>query len=107
MIFDQLNPPESNDPIIIDPEDATRFYQVPKDCQYEDLLKPIFEKGILVYEQPTIEVIRKNAMSMYDKLHMSIRRLLNPHHYPAGLEKKLHKFKVDLIYKMKLKKENI
>ncbi len=106
MIFDQLNPPESNDTIIIDPEDATRFYQVPKNCQYEDLLKPIFEKGMLVYKQPTIEEIRKNAISMYHKLHTSIRRLLNPHHYPAGLENKLHKFKADLIYKMKLKKEN-
>jgi nicotinate phosphoribosyltransferase len=107
MIFDQLNIPEGNDPIIIDPEDANRFYQVPKDCQYEDLLTPIFEKGALIYVQPMLEEIRKKAMSMHEKLHISIRRLLNPHHFPAGLAKNLHEFKMDLIYKMKLKKENI
>lgn len=107
MIFNQLNTPENSNLTIIDPEDVNRFYQVPKDCQYEDLLISIFDKGKLIYNKPTLEEIRKRVMSMHKKFHISIQRLLNPHHYPAGLEKRLHDFKIDLIYKMKLKKEDV
>ena len=101
MIFDTLTEKNELEPIIIDPEDINRFYKIPKGCEFEDLLKPIYKNGVQVYQSPKLIETREKCLKMIDKLHSSIKRLLNPHHYPAGLEKNLFDLKTSLIHKMK------
>ncbi|KAB8028589.1 nicotinate phosphoribosyltransferase [Fluviispira multicolorata] len=103
MIYDILNSDKLKSSMIIDPEDFTRFCKIPKNCDYEDLLVPVYRDGKLVYSLPKLSEIRERTFIQLRRLHASIRRLMNPHHYPAGLEKKLHDYKLNLIYKFKKK----
>ncbi|BBH54227.1 nicotinate phosphoribosyltransferase [Fluviispira sanaruensis] len=106
MIFDTLSSDKIKSSLIIDPEDFTRFCEIPKNCESEDLLVPIYREGKLIYKPPTLNEIRERSFTQLRKLHASIRRLMNPHHYPAGLEKKLHDYKLNLIYKFKKKDQH-
>jgi nicotinate phosphoribosyltransferase len=62
-----------------------------------DLLKPIFEKGVLVYEKPTTEEIRKYCLSQIDLLWDEVKRFDNPHAYYVDLSKRLWEIKHDLL----------
>jgi len=86
---------------IVDPFDATRVKAIPKNCEYEDLLVPIFRNGNLVYPIPSLEAVRKHTYQDLSCFHESIKRFLNPHQYPVGLEKKLYELKIDLIKKIR------
>lgn len=86
---------------IIDPADITRRKQFDPAAEFEDLLVPIFRRGELVYEPPALPEIRARAQRQLARLHPTIKRLLNPHQYPAGLEQTLHERKMALILKWK------
>jgi nicotinate phosphoribosyltransferase len=84
MIYDeQLGIGDSR--VIVDPVDSTRRKKVPPEAKFEDLLVPVFRKGERVMEMPSLDTIRERVRSQLGALHPSIRRLLNPHEYPAGL----------------------
>jgi len=96
MIYDEgLGAPES--PTIVDPMDPTRRKTVPADATFEDLLVPIFRNGRCVYDAPSIDAIRRRASGQLASLHEGVRRFVNPHEYPAGLEDGLHQLKTKLI----------
>ena len=84
--------------MIIDPNDATqRKRLMPAFYEGEELLKPIFRKGELVYSLPSLQQIRERAgaqLEAFDKTH---KRLINPHVYPVGLEEKLHQLRMELV----------
>lgn len=82
---------------MIDPIDSTRRRTMPHDASSEDLLVPVFRKGECVYEQPSLEAVRTRAALTLSGLHDGIKRHLNPHTYPVGLEASLHQRKTDLI----------
>lgn len=84
-------------PIIVDLEDVTRRKTIPASAQGEDLLVPVFRKGDLVYDTPPLSDSRQRALDQVARLHPGIRRLVNPHEYPAGLEQDLHKLRTKLI----------
>jgi nicotinate phosphoribosyltransferase len=85
-------------PLIIDPEDATRSKRIRvNDHESEDLLKPIFNGGVLVYKLPALKDIRQKAADEVSGLHSGIRRLVNPHQYVVGLEQRLHEKRLRLI----------
>jgi nicotinate phosphoribosyltransferase len=88
--------------MIIDPNDATqRKRLMPSFYVEEELLKPIFRKGELVYSLPSLQQIRKRAgaqLEAFDKTH---KRLINPHVYPVGLEEKLHQLRMELVIEAK------
>jgi nicotinate phosphoribosyltransferase len=84
---------------IVDPLDVTRRKHFEADAAYEDLLVPIFRGGKLVYEPPTLAEIRKRVQRQIDMLHPGIKRSVNPHQYPAGLELGLHELKTELVLK--------
>ncbi|MCX2740994.1 nicotinate phosphoribosyltransferase [Pontibacter anaerobius] len=88
-------------PQIVDPLDPTRRKNVEENTQYKDLLVPIFEQGKLVYTLPDLPSIKAYTLEEVGQLHESIRRYLNPHSYPAGLESGLHQYKTDLILKLR------
>lgn len=86
---------------IIDPFDATRTKSISQNSAYEDLLVPIFQKGKLVYQLPSIEQIRENTYRNLSHFHEGVKRFLNPHQYPVGLEKRLYDIKTKLIKKIR------
>ncbi len=86
---------------IVDPADATRRKHFPPGTKFEDLLVPILRRGKLVYDLPALKEIRARAQQQLAMLHPGIKRLENPHQYPAGLELSLHELKMELILRAK------
>ncbi|TYZ12726.1 nicotinate phosphoribosyltransferase [Hymenobacter lutimineralis] len=82
---------------LIDPLDATRRRPVRPDAPYRELLAPIFRRGELVHALPSLAESRAHAQREVQSLDPSIRRFLNPHVYPVGLEESLHTFRTNLI----------
>lgn len=100
MIYNELEPLPQH-PQLVDPLDPTRRRNVEKDASYKDLLVPVFKHGSLVYKLPELAAVKAHTLEEVAHLHESIRRYLNPHSYPAGLESGLHHFKMDLILKLR------
>jgi len=82
---------------IVDPTDLTRRKRVPPGTPHEDLLVPVFRRGELVYTPPSAAEARDRCRRQLEHLHPGIKRLLNPHRYPAGLEMRLHDLRTRLI----------
>ena len=83
---------------IVDPFDPTRRKRFdPAATAYEDLLVPVFRGGRLVYTPPALADVRRRAQDQLARLHPGVRRFLNPHQYPVGLERRLHELKTKLI----------
>lgn len=99
-IYDETRPLPSR-VTIVDPADATRRKHFSAATPYEDLLVPIFRRGELVYDAPSLDSIRERAQRQLAMLHPGIKRFENAHEYPAGLELTLHDFKTELILRAK------
>ncbi|HWX22739.1 MAG TPA: nicotinate phosphoribosyltransferase [Candidatus Binatia bacterium] len=82
---------------VVDPLDLTRRKHFARDALHEDLLVPIFRRGQLVYRPPALEETRERVRQQLAMLHPGIKRFVNPHQYPAGLELSLHDFKTRLV----------
>jgi nicotinate phosphoribosyltransferase len=99
-IYDETRPIPSRIKIV-DPADATRRKQFPAESKYENLLVPVFRRGKLVYDIPSLDTIRTRAQNQLSMLHPGVKRFENPHEYPAGLELTLHELKTELILRAK------
>lgn len=84
---------------IIDPFDMTRQKNIPAGTHSIDLLIPIFRNGKLIYDIPSLEISRQKTFDELSQFHPGIRRFLNPHIYPVGLEKQLFDLKTRLVLK--------
>lgn len=93
MIYDELLPRGQADGVMVDPMDDTRRRALPADAEMEDLLVPIFRGGKLVYETPGLEAIRSRAQQQLAGFHAGVKRFVNPHTYPVGLEKGLYELR--------------
>lgn len=69
-----------------------------------ELLKPIFVKGQLVYELPSMDEIIKNVEKNLSSLSNFHKRFSNPHIYHVDLSEKLWKTKMELLSKTDFKK---
>lgn len=98
LIYDELTP-INDDPVIVDPIDSTRRKRIPAGTDHEDLLLPVFSSGKLVYDLPDLNEIRSRAENQLSMFHAGIKRFVNPHRYPVGLELNLHELKTALILK--------
>ena len=96
MIYDESQPLR-NDRLIIDPADPMRQKHLPPDAEAEELLLPIFRAGRPVYPVPPLAESRERTKTQLASLHPSLKRLLNPHGYPVGLEPGLHETRNRLI----------
>ena len=86
---------------IIDPFDPIRTKELGPHLIREDMLKPIFHKGKLVYPLPALTESRlfaQQRLALFDK---SIKRFCNPHSYPVGMEKSLYKKKLEIVEEIK------
>lgn len=88
-IYDIERPPAGTW-TIVDPADLLRTKEIPPDLAHEDLLVPVFRGGRCVIDPPPLEAARQRAKDQISRLHSGVRRLVNPHAYPAGLELSLH-----------------
>ncbi|MBI4348953.1 MAG: nicotinate phosphoribosyltransferase [Elusimicrobia bacterium] len=95
MIYDALRPPKGT-AVLVDPLDPTRRKRFPAQAPFEDLLVPVFRKGKAVYDAPPLPEVRDAARRELEGFHAGIRRLVNPHRYPVGLEEGLHELKTRL-----------
>jgi len=87
--------------VIVDPSDLTRRKRIPAKASSEELLVPVFRRGKLVYDAPSLVSIRERVQQQLASFHPGIKRFVNPHQYPAGLELSLHDFKTKLILQMR------
>ena len=83
--------------MMVDPQDMTRQKRIPGDTAFTDLLIPIFRRGRLIYDLPPLPKIKARAQEELQGFHAGIKRFVNPHQYPVGLEKSLYALKTDLI----------
>ncbi|MDN5211625.1 nicotinate phosphoribosyltransferase [Fulvivirgaceae bacterium BMA12] len=101
MIFDSQHQPEGKISIV-DPMDATRRKKLAASTLlYKDLLEPVFEQGKLVYKLPNIEEIKASVAKELGSFHGGVKRFVNPHSYPVGLEASLYELKTSLILKLR------
>jgi nicotinate phosphoribosyltransferase len=100
MIFSIENP-LTGKVTMVDPYDFTRNRSFPESMAYEDLLVPVFKNGELVYTLPSIHETRKRVQEQLSHFHKGIKRFVNPHTYPVGLEKELFEMKTELIVKLR------
>ncbi len=96
VIYDELlGMPEAA--VLVDPLDPTRRRAVPRGVEGQDLLVPIFRGGKRVYDPPPLASSRAHAQEELGQLHPGVKRFVNPHQYPVGLERGLFDLRTRLI----------
>ncbi len=83
--------------LIVDPADPTRRRELPDGAAGEDLLVPIFRRGRRVYEPPPLAAVRARTEDQLARFHPGVKRFLNPHRFPVGLERRLHELRTRLV----------
>jgi nicotinate phosphoribosyltransferase len=97
MIWDELLGPPPDEPTIVDPKDMTRRREIAADTPFHELLVPIFRQGRRVYDPPSLHDVRARTLDQLDHFHLGIKRFVNPHQYPVGLELGLFDLRTQLI----------
>lgn len=86
---------------MVDPYDFTKNRSFDESVHYEDLLVPVFAKGQLIYKLPSVHDTRARLQQQLAHFYKGIKRFVNPHTYPVGLEKELFDLKTNLIFKLR------
>lgn len=81
---------------IFDPEHTWKRKTI-KDFYARPLLKQIFKKGELVYENPSLSVLREYCKMEIDGLWEEVKRFENPHSYYIDMSRKLWDIKYKLL----------
>ncbi|CAG5069604.1 Nicotinate phosphoribosyltransferase pncB2 [Dyadobacter sp. CECT 9623] len=102
MIFNIENPLIGKS-TMIDPYDFTKNRSFAENTHFEDLLVPIFANGKLIYSLPSIHEAKARVQDQLAHFYKGIKRFVNPHTYPVGLEKHLFDMKTELIMKLRQK----
>ena len=96
VIFDVGMPPKG--PVtMVDPLDSTRRRTIPAGTPSQDLLVPIFRAGRRVYDPPPLLEVRRRAADELSRFHAGVKRFVNPHRHPVGLERGLHDLRTRLV----------
>ena len=96
MVIDELTPP-NGDAVMVDPLDLTRRKRFAADAAYTLLVQPAMRAGTRVREPQPLSVAQERARSELARFHAGIKRLVNPHRYPVGLERGMHERKTALV----------
>lgn len=94
--------PDGSDYEIFDPEHTWKR-KIVTDYHAKELLVPIFEKGVCVYQSPSVEEIKQFCMRQVDTLWDEVTRFENPHAYYVDLSPKLWKIKNRLLEQLSVK----
>ena len=98
MIFD-IATPLAPPCWVVDPMDHHRRRGTEDATRFEDLLAPVFRTGKQVYAPPAVDSVRDRARAQLAVFHQGVKRFMNPHRYPAGLEQGLYDIRNQLIRK--------
>ena len=82
---------------VIDPLDPTRRRTLPDDLPFTELLVPVARKGRRTAGPETLDAIRARVREQLALFHPGVKRLLNPHRYPVGMESTLYERRTALI----------
>ena len=96
MIYDVGHPP-GEAPMMVDPADPTRRKRFESCERFEELLVPAIRSGTRVYGHPPLPEIAERARTQLAAIDPSVKRFLNPHSYPVGLERSAHALRMRLI----------
>lgn len=96
VIYD-VRYPCLGDCTLVDPLDLTRRKVIEAGTPWEDLLVSVLAAGRRVYESPALDEIRRRTRQQLDLFHGAVKRFVNPHEYPVGLEAGLYQRKTELI----------
>ena len=96
MLIDELGPP-IGDATMVDPLDLTRRKRFAADAPYTLLLQPVMRSGTRVRAPEPLSAARDRVQTELAGFHAGIKRLVNPHRYPVGLERGLHERKTALV----------
>ena len=77
--------------------DATRRKTIREGAVEEDLLVPAVRAGKVVYSSPPLAEMRARTQRQLASLHPGIKRFVNPHQYPVGLDPTLHERRTRMI----------
>ena len=96
MIYDvsQGIPPTD---VMVDPLDLTRRKHFEEGLSCTDLLVPVYRGGKRIYEPPPLADVRVHREQQMALFHPGIKRFVNPHRYPVGLEQRLFDLKTRLV----------
>ena len=97
MIYDEDLPDPADGDVIVDPADSLHMRAIEPDWRPQELVLPAMRGGVRVSPSPSLDEIRARARAQIAGLHPAIRRLLNPHVYPVGLEMRLHERRTALV----------
>ena len=102
MIYDEGMSPDGLGGVIVDPADVLHIRSIDPVWSAQELVVPALRAGRRVGPSPTLDEIRDRARGQIAAVHPAIRRLLNPHVYPVGLERRLHERRVQLVLERRL-----
>ncbi len=102
MIYDEGMPPQSAGGVIVDPADSLHMRSIDPGWSAEELVLPALRNGRQVGPSLSLAEIRERAGRQIRGLHPAIRRLLNPHVYPVGLEYRLHQRRTEQVLERRL-----
>ncbi|MBN1853198.1 MAG: nicotinate phosphoribosyltransferase, partial [Pirellulales bacterium] len=97
LIYDATN---GIDPryILVDSKDPTRQKKMSLDAPTRDLLIPVMRRGKILAKPESLDTIRSRAQTELKQLHPTIRRFMNPHEYPVGIDIGLHERREQMIF---------
>jgi nicotinate phosphoribosyltransferase len=96
-IWDELTGLPADGVVMVDPTDHTRRREIAAGTPGEDLLRPIFRRGKLVYAAPPLAEARAHTARELAALHAGVKRFVYPHQFPAGLERNLFDLRTRLV----------
>lgn len=94
LIFD-VNDSVPADAVIVDPLDAMRRRKM--EGEFETLLKPLVKAGKLEDVDLSARTARARCTQQLPCLDDSIKRFMNPHEYPCGIERGLFKKRDEIV----------
>lgn len=97
MIYDETHGIDQRG-IIVDSKDPTRRKKLAGKAEAVDLLTPVLRAGNVVAEPEGLEAIRQRMKENLQAVHPTIRRFMNPHEYPVGLDIGLHELRDAMIH---------
>lgn len=83
-------------PTLIDPLDLTRRKRIPAEAAAEDLLQPVLRRGERVAALGGEREARERVRRELALFHPGVKRFVNPHTYPVGLDQRLFDLRTSL-----------
>jgi nicotinate phosphoribosyltransferase len=90
---------------VVDVLEPLRRQKIGDGLEHEELLTCVFRQGNRLRNAQTLEVSRQTAQIGLARFSKGIKRFVNPHSYPVGLERGLHERKMALVLQTREKSE--